>query len=145
MPKATISDPRPSVAIGHVEHHVVDVAKSATFLESIGIRPIVRHRNFAVMELRGGTHIILAKAKDGIEKGTPAPFDKQRLFDLLTGKLSCRVKAANAPRLRGRRAHCARSGTVRCIATDSVPRASQCAQLEFYGTSASRRLTGADG
>ena len=75
MPKATISDPRPSVAIGHVEHHVVDVAKSATFLESIGIRPIVRHRNFAVMELRGGTHIILAKAKDGIEKGTPAPFD----------------------------------------------------------------------
>jgi hypothetical protein len=77
MPKAQVRkpDPRPTVAIGHVEHHVADVGKSAEFLEAIGVRPIVRQRNFAVMELRGGTHIILAKAKSKIDEGTTAPFD----------------------------------------------------------------------
>jgi hypothetical protein len=77
MSKAQVKkpDPRPRVAIGHVEHHVADVAKSAEFLEIIGLRPIVKQRNFAVMELRGGTHIILAKAKGKVEAGTAAPFD----------------------------------------------------------------------
>jgi hypothetical protein len=77
MPKAKAkkSDARPAVAIGHVEHHVADVPKSAQFLEAIGVRPIFTQRNFAVMELRGGTHIILAKAKDKIEAGAAAPFD----------------------------------------------------------------------
>lgn len=75
MAKTPKPDPRPPVAIGHVEHHVTDVAKSAAFLKRLGIRPIHRERNFAVMELRGGTHIILAKAKGPIEKGTTAPFD----------------------------------------------------------------------
>jgi catechol-2,3-dioxygenase len=73
--KAKTSDPRPAVAIGHVEHRVASVAKSAKFLESIGMRPIHRSRDFAVMELRGGTHIILAKAKAKIAKGADAPFD----------------------------------------------------------------------
>jgi hypothetical protein len=73
--KAKRPDARPTVAIGHIEHHVADVSKSAKFLETIGVRPIVSQRNFAVMELRGGTHIILAKSKDKIEEGTAAPFD----------------------------------------------------------------------
>jgi hypothetical protein len=75
MPKTRKSDPRPSVAIGHVEHRVSDVGKSAKFLEALGVRPIHRQRDFAVMEVRGGTHIILAKAKGKIEKGSAAPFD----------------------------------------------------------------------
>jgi len=73
--KTAARDARPTVAIGHVEHHVADVAKSAKFLEALGVRPIVRQRNFAVMEVRGGTHIILAKARNKIEKGAAAPFD----------------------------------------------------------------------
>ena len=73
--KAKRPDARPTVAIGHVEHHVADVAKSAEFLEAIGVRPIFTQRNFAVMELRGGTHIILAKAKTKIKEGSAAPFD----------------------------------------------------------------------
>ena len=73
--KSAARDARPGVAIGHVEHHVADVGKSAKFLEALGVRPIMRQRNFAVMEVRGGTHIILAKAKGKIEKGAAAPFD----------------------------------------------------------------------
>jgi hypothetical protein len=75
MAKAKEADPRPVVAIGHVEHKVSSVAKSAKFLETLGVRPIVRQRNFAVMELRGGTHIILSETKDKVEPGTEAPFD----------------------------------------------------------------------
>jgi len=75
MPKTKTADPRPAVAIGHVEHRVASVAKSARFFEALGVRPIFRNRDFAVMELRGGTHIILAKAKGKIGKGTEAPFD----------------------------------------------------------------------
>ena len=69
------ADPRPTVAIGHVVHEVASVAKEADWLEALGVRPIVRQRDFAVMELRGGTHIILAKAEGKIAAGTEAPFD----------------------------------------------------------------------
>jgi hypothetical protein len=75
VPKAKPIDPRPAVAIGHVEHRVASVAESAKFLEALGVRPIHMGRDFAVMELRGGTHIILAKAKGKIDKGAEAPFD----------------------------------------------------------------------
>ena len=73
--RAKPADPRPAVAIGHVTYEVADVAKSASFLATLGVRPIMRQRNFAVMELRGGTHIVVSKAKDKIEKGAEAPFD----------------------------------------------------------------------
>ena len=69
------ADPRPPVAIGHVSHEVADVAKAAEWYEGLGFRRIVRQRNFAVMELRGGTHVVFSKAKEKIEKGTPCPFD----------------------------------------------------------------------
>jgi catechol-2,3-dioxygenase len=73
--KTSTHDPRPSVAIGHVEHHVADVAKAAAWYESLGVRRIFRRRNFAVMEVRGGTHIIIAAAKKKTADGEPAPFD----------------------------------------------------------------------
>lgn len=68
-------DRRPPVAIGHVEHHVADVAKAVQWYEALGVRPIFKRRDFAVMELRGGTHIIFDKAREKIEAGAPAPFD----------------------------------------------------------------------
>lgn len=75
MPTKTPKDARPPVAIGHVEHHVADVAKAVEWYEALGVRRIFKRGDFAVMEVRGGTHIILAKAKEKIEAGTPAPFD----------------------------------------------------------------------
>jgi len=75
MAKSPAADGRPPVAIGHIEYRVADVAKSATFLRALGVRPIYRDRAFGVMELRGGTHLILTKSKEPIAKKTPAPFD----------------------------------------------------------------------
>ena len=75
MPIRKKEDLRPPVAIGHVEHRVTDVSKAADWYESLGARRIVRRRNFAVLELRGGTHMVVGKSKEPIKRGTPAPFD----------------------------------------------------------------------
>jgi hypothetical protein len=75
MAKTPTPDRRPPVAIGHIEYRVTNVTKSAAFLRSLGVRPIYRDRKFGVMELRGGTHIILTTSKAPIAKKTPAPFD----------------------------------------------------------------------
>jgi len=75
MPIRKMEDLRPPVAIGRVEHRVTDVSKAADWHESLGARPIVRQRNFALLELRGGIHMVLGNAKEPIKRGTPAPFD----------------------------------------------------------------------
>jgi hypothetical protein len=101
MAKSPTPDRRPPVAIGHVEHRVANVARSAAFLKSLGIRPIHRERDFAVMELRGGTHIILAKTKTPIERGTPAPFDLI-VDDVDTFRAACRKQGLKpSPMSRG--------------------------------------------
>ncbi len=73
--RAPGADPRPAVAIGHVVHEVADVKAEADWLEALGVRPIVRQADFAVMELRGGTHIVLTKAERKTKPGGEAPFD----------------------------------------------------------------------
>jgi hypothetical protein len=73
--KPASADRRPTVAIGHVVHEVTDVPAEAAWLEALGVRPIVRESEFAVLELRGGTHIVLTKAKRKAAPGTEAPFD----------------------------------------------------------------------
>lgn len=68
-------DRRPPVAIGHVEHHVADVRKAVQWYQSLGVRLVFRQRDFAVMEVRGGTHLIFAGSKRKIRPRTEAPFD----------------------------------------------------------------------
>ena len=54
---------RPSAAIGHVVHRVGNVAKAADFYESLGLRSIMRATGMAILEMRGGTHLLLMKGK----------------------------------------------------------------------------------
>lgn len=54
-----MNDPRPDIAIGHVRLSVSDVADSTDFFVKLGIRTLVEQENFAVLELRGGTHLVL--------------------------------------------------------------------------------------
>lgn len=54
-----MSDPRPDIAIGHVRLSVSDVAESTAFFVKLGIRTIVEQAEFSVLELRGGTHLVL--------------------------------------------------------------------------------------
>jgi hypothetical protein len=98
MAKIFAADGRPPVAIGHIEYPVADVAKSSTFLRILGIRPIYRDRQFGVMELRGGTHIILTKLKEPIAKKAAAPFDLI-VDDVDAFRASCRERGLKPSRM----------------------------------------------
>ena len=69
------NDPRPPVAVGHVRINVGDVAAAARWLVTVGLRPIVTREELAVLELRGGTHVVVRKTEPAPQPGTPAPFD----------------------------------------------------------------------
>jgi hypothetical protein len=69
------ADQRPPVAVGHVRLNVRNVAAAASWLETAGLRPIVTRPELAVLELRGGTHVVVRQAEQKLEPGTPAPFD----------------------------------------------------------------------
>ena len=66
---------RPPVAVGHVRLNVADVGAAARWLETVGLRPIVTRTELAVLELRGGTHVVVRQTEQSPEPGTGAPFD----------------------------------------------------------------------
>ena len=68
-----MNDPRPALAIGHVRLLVGNVATTTDFFVKLGIRTIVEQADFAVLELRGGTHLVL-RPWEAPESG-PVPFD----------------------------------------------------------------------
>jgi len=68
-----MKDPRPQAAAGHLSLRVRGVRSTATRLVAVGVREIVINDRFAVLELRGGTHLVVHEAShDGI---IDAPFD----------------------------------------------------------------------
>ena len=68
-------DKRPKLAVGHVSLEVEDVGTAYAFFARHGMRDIFRGEDFGVLELRGGTHLVLSPAKATIEPGRKAPFD----------------------------------------------------------------------
>ena len=66
---------RPPVWIGHVSLQSVDVPKTCDCLVELGMRVIVRKESFAVLELRGGTHLVLRESEEPPEPHSRAPFD----------------------------------------------------------------------
>jgi hypothetical protein len=74
MPRKS-RDRRPPVAIGHVMFEARDVAAAAEWFETVGLRPIAGDEDFAVLELRGGTHLVVTKAARRTKRGAEAPFD----------------------------------------------------------------------
>jgi len=50
--------------------YVSDVARSATFWQGLGLRPVGQDENVAVLELRGGTHLVVLPGEP--ECGTDA-------------------------------------------------------------------------
>jgi hypothetical protein len=75
MDMSDATDQRPPVAVGHVRLPVNDVADAARWLETAGLRPIVTMAELAVLELRGGTHVVVRKSAEPIAAGAIAPFD----------------------------------------------------------------------
>jgi hypothetical protein len=73
MPDAP--DERPPAAIGHVRFNVTDVEGASRWLAAVGLRTIVSSSDFAVLELRGGTHLVVRQAERPPEPKAGAPFD----------------------------------------------------------------------
>jgi catechol 2,3-dioxygenase-like lactoylglutathione lyase family enzyme len=65
----------PPIAIGHVTLRVSDVGLAAEFYGALGLRPILHREELAILELRGGTHLVLFRAKGEPEAGPVGAFD----------------------------------------------------------------------
>lgn len=68
-------DERPPVWVGHVSLPVRDVAVSTRFWHALGMRHIFESAEVGVLELRGGTHLVLLPSQDPIPPGRAVPFD----------------------------------------------------------------------
>lgn len=66
-------DQRPPVAVAHVVLETDRMEASVTFMQTIGMRPIFIGPQVSVLELRGGTHLLVMR-KDEVSGGA-APFD----------------------------------------------------------------------
>jgi hypothetical protein len=73
--RSAVGEPEPALAIGHLILPANDVPRTVAFLEQLGVKPIVTRESFAVIELRGGTHIVVQRADGPIEPETELPFD----------------------------------------------------------------------
>ncbi len=69
------ADERPPVAVGHVFTRVGNVAEATAFFLAVGVRRIVTKDSFAVLELRGGTHIVVRPEEGAVNEGERMPFD----------------------------------------------------------------------
>jgi catechol 2,3-dioxygenase-like lactoylglutathione lyase family enzyme len=50
---------RPAIGVAHVVMHTPRLAESFTFMRSLGMRPIFDGPRVSILEMRGGTHLIL--------------------------------------------------------------------------------------
>lgn len=64
-------DERPDLAVGHISIGASSVAESSAFYIGLGMREIVTNDEISVLELRGGTHLVVREG----EIAEVAPFD----------------------------------------------------------------------
>jgi hypothetical protein len=69
------TDERPLAALGHIRLDVDDVGGAFRFFARYGMREVLERPDFAILELRGGTHLIVSKSDGAVEPGRRAPFD----------------------------------------------------------------------
>lgn len=60
------TEQRPPVWIGHVTLRVARFPESCDFLIWLGMREVARMADLAVLELRGGTHLVLQHDRDAV-------------------------------------------------------------------------------
>ncbi len=71
-----MTDQRPPMWIGHAHMAVNDVAATKEFLLELGMRDVLPDaEEFAILEIRAGTHIIVEAANEPVEAGSAADFD----------------------------------------------------------------------
>jgi catechol 2,3-dioxygenase-like lactoylglutathione lyase family enzyme len=70
-----MGDQRPSVWVGHVTVPVTDLARSTAFWTGLGMRAVEQNPAVTVLELRGGTHLVLHPAEVAPIPGSEVGFD----------------------------------------------------------------------
>ena len=98
------ADQRPPVAVGHVHLPATDVVAAERWLQSVGLRPIFVDDNLAVLELRGGTHVVVRKAEQPPEPGAAAPFDLM-VDDIEVARCDYEAKGLGPSDISGGRIH----------------------------------------
>ena len=76
MPEAT-SNTVPPLAIGHLALTVADLEASYRFYIDLGLRSFAKEDAMAILELRGGTHLLLFKAGGPVGQDE-GPFDQAK-------------------------------------------------------------------
>ena len=66
---------RPAVWVGHLTVPVTDLARSTAFWTGLGMRAVEQNPQVTVLELRGGTHLVLHPAEVAPVPGTEVGFD----------------------------------------------------------------------
>lgn len=96
MPDASNQAP-PAVGLGHLSMTVADLKASHRFYTSLGLRVMGGDESIAILELRGGTHLILFQKggpADGADSGSP--FDQppaQRIDLMIAGRTRDELEA----------------------------------------------------
>ena len=75
MPNVIDDGTIPPVAIGHVSMEVNHIGPAVDWFAAMGLRTVTTREKFAVLELRGGTHLVLSRTDQEVVAGTLAPID----------------------------------------------------------------------
>ena len=100
------SQSRPAAAVGHVDLLVTDVPHAVEYFVQLGMRHIHHDEEFAVLELRGGTHLVLETPENGktVPYGQTPPFDLM-VDDLQTARQRCVELGMNPSEIEAGRIH----------------------------------------
>lgn len=60
----SLNDTRPPIWVGHVAMYTPGVTESSEFMQRLGMRLVADSGEFAVLEMRGGTHLVLTSNPD---------------------------------------------------------------------------------
>jgi len=60
----SLNDTRPPIWVGHVAMYTPGVTQSSEFMQLLGMRLVAGGDEFAVLEMRGGTHLVLTSDPD---------------------------------------------------------------------------------
>ena len=81
---------RPPIWTGHVVLYSLEPSRSGAFYERLGLRAVAVMDDFAVMELRGGTHLVIRRSTgDGVGERAAG-------FDLMVDDLDAAWQAWSA-------------------------------------------------
>ena len=67
------TDERPAVWVGHVAMATHRLTESYGFMQRLGLRPLHKGDEVGILELRGGTHLVLTPSEKPLSGS--APFD----------------------------------------------------------------------